>query len=192
MSACQRLDDLGLLTRGSQVRLFVLIEASAERDLLARLEFHAVGHRSLWRLESMSELEKHAPYLCEVEPGGDFDAWLGTHYDQLALTWLFTRLTYDELWQHLRRFSKFEEGGRYFFLRLGNPGSLHLYIASMAQTPAPLARLFADGAIEEFYFHEPQTGLARRVQPLFEQKRDSIAEFDGCLVWYDLTAQEPS
>lgn len=190
MSAYQHLDDRGLASRASNVRMFVLIEASADRNLLARLEFHSVNHRSLWRLESQSELEKHAPYLCQIEPGGDFDTWLGDNYDKVALTWLFTRMSFDDLWQHLRRFNKFENEGRYFFLRIGSPGSLHLYVASIAHTPVTVARLFADGGIEEFYFHDPQTGLSQRVQPLFEQQRDTVAEFDGSLVWYDVVMQE--
>ncbi len=32
--------------------------------------------------------------------------------------------------------------------------------------------------------------LSQRVQPLFEQQRDTVAEFDGSLVWYDVVVQE--
>lgn len=190
MSVYQRLEDLGLRRPTIHVQAFVLLEASADRGLLARLEFHSVNHRSLWRLESQSELEKHAPYLCQVEPGSDFSAWLDAGYDSVAMTWLFTRLPFDELWQHLRRFSKFEDDGRYFFLRLGHPDSLHLYVASIAHSPVMVAGFFADGGVEELYFHGPQSGLSRRVQPLFEQQRATGIEFDGSLVWYGVPMQE--
>ncbi|WP_047285192.1 DUF4123 domain-containing protein [Pseudomonas protegens] len=189
MSAYQHLDDLGLLKPVNSPSAFVLVEASAERNLLARLEFHGVAHRSLWRLESLSGLEQHAPYLCQVERGSDFDDWLGEHYDRLALTWLFSRRPFAELWQHLRRFSKFEDQGRFFFLRLGHPDALHTYVASLSHAPEPLARLFAEGGIEELYFHGPHSGLSRRVRPLFEQPGDSAATFDGCLVWHEVTAK---
>lgn len=190
MSFHQYLNDLGLPTGLTRIRTYIVAEATAQRDLLARLEFHDVAHRPLWRLDGQAGLERYSPWLFALESGSKFDAWLGLAAETMPLTVVLAHVAIDDLGRQLRRFGKFEEGGRRFFLRLGDPSSLHTYVASIAHTPPAVERLFADGDIEELYFHDPRIALARRVQPLFEQQRYEHAECDGCLVWLDALAQE--
>ncbi|VWC94352.1 MULTISPECIES: DUF4123 domain-containing protein [Burkholderia] len=168
--------------RSTLAHAFVLASASAHPNLQARLEFHDAPHRPLWRVEVQSELEKYTPLLFAIEPGSAFDAWLGSVIDALPITILFSRLSFDALWRHLRRLSKFEDDHGHYFLRLGDPASLHLYTASLAHTPEQVAHLFDQGSIGELFFHDPHIELSRSVQPLFEQGLDN-ADRDGCLLW---------
>ncbi|MFP1869443.1 DUF4123 domain-containing protein [Lonsdalea quercina] len=186
MSFYQQLGKAGLPVDNSRTHLYVLAETSAEKHLLARLEFHEVVHYPLWHLDTQAGLEPYTPWLCVPEPDSDFDLWLGKTFETMPMIVMFTRMPPDAVRQHLKYFSKFVEGSRRFILRLGTPSALQLYIASIAHSPSSVSRFFADGEIEEMYFHDPQASLSRRVQPLFEQQREEEAECDGCLIWLDL------
>lgn len=192
MSFLQRLEKLGLPCDTERTHSYVLTDLTAERRLLARLEFHDVAHRPLWRLDKQAGLEKYSPWLFQVERDSDFDRWLGEVFDATPLTVLFARPALDTVWKHLRRHNKFEEAGQRYFLRMGDPSALHLYTASIAHNPLSVGSLFADGAIEEMFFHDPHKALSSRVQPLFEQQHYAGVHHDGCLVWADLPAQEPA
>ncbi|CAD5110409.1 DUF4123 domain-containing protein [Zestomonas carbonaria] len=182
MSLHDHLQSLGIASRGPQFRLFVLIEGSAHKELIARQEFHEAQLRPLWRTEDRPELEKHAPYLSLVEAHSDFDAWLGSIQAKTRWTAIYSLLTLDQLATQLRRFSKFQNEDRRFFLRLGDPNSLHLYLASIAEDATTVGRFFANGGIDEFYFHAPEARLSQRVQPLFEQKDVPAPYLDGYLI----------
>ncbi|ROP58142.1 uncharacterized protein DUF4123 [Enterobacter sp. BIGb0383] len=190
MSFCQHLEKLGLPVNHPHIRVYILTEAAADPAMLARMEFHDTGHRPIWRLDKLAGMEKYSPWLCEITRDGEFDQWLEKVADKAPLTVLFSRMPSDELWQHLRLNSKFAEDGRRFFLRMGDPSALHLYTASLAYQPSSVRHLFADGQIEELYFHHPRAELACRAQPLFEQHLDSTAECEGCLVWIDVPTEE--
>lgn len=190
MSFCQHLEKRGLPVKNTRTRVYILTEATADKAMLARMEFHDTGHRPIWRLDKLTGMEKYSPWLCAITRDSEFDQWLEGVADTTPLTVLFSRMPLDELWQHLRRNSKFEEGGRRFFLRMGDPSALHLYTASISHQPASVRHLFADGQIEELYFHHPGVELACRAQPLFEQHLDNSAECDGCLVWIDVPTEE--
>lgn len=189
MSLHQRLSDLRPRPSQDLMGVYFLAESSAHPDLQARMEFHDIMHRSLWRLDLQSDLEKHAPFLFVVPTESAFDAWLGATIDTLPLTVISSRHSFDALIRHLRRFSKFEDPNGRYFLRLGDPASLHLYVASLAQHPDQVARFFDQGAVGELYFHDPRSGLSRHVSPLFEQKLEH-AEHDGYLVWRDVPVAE--
>lgn len=71
------------------------------------------------------------------------------------------------------------------FLRLGDPQSLSLYVASLTYRPDILGRLFDNGRVRRLYFHDARTGLALGAQPLFEQAEHG-SEREGCLAWLPL------
>lgn len=190
MSFCQLLEKRGLSVNNERTHVYILTEATADPAMLARMEFHDIEHRPIWRVDKLVGMERYSPWLCAVARDSEFDQWLAGIADTTPLTVLFSRMTPDELWLHLRRNSKFEQDGRRFFLRMGDPSALHLYTASITHQPASVRHLFADGQIEELYFHHPGVELACRVQPLFEQHLDSASECDGCLVWIDVPTEE--
>ncbi|HWL27507.1 MAG TPA: DUF4123 domain-containing protein [Burkholderiaceae bacterium] len=182
MSLHQRLADIGLAPRSAETGTFLLVEGAARTALQARLEFHDEPHRMLWYVDAAVQFERLAPTLFQVSPNGRLDAWLGENFDAIALSVVHARLNHDALCRQLRRFGKHEdESGRYF-LRLGDPASLHLYVASLSRAPARVAQFFDHGRIEGIYFRDPGLGLSRQVQALFEQPLDG-ADRDGCLIW---------
>lgn len=189
MSLHRRLRELGAAPRSTAVESYFLVEGASRTGLQARLEFHDEPYRLLWYPDVSATLEKHAPVLFQAAPDGDLDAWLGERFDELSFSVIHSPLDHDALCRQLRRFSKHQdESGRYF-LRLGDPVSLHLYVASLARAPDKVARFFADGGIESLYFHAPAQGLSRQVQPLFEQA-PGHAMRDGCLAWLPLAPKE--
>ena len=182
MSLHRHLTDIGVVPRSAETAVFLLAEGGAQAELQARLEFHDEPHRMLWHMDAAGQLEKYAPVLFQAGQGGRFDVWLGEHFDDFSFCVIHARLDHDALCRQLRRFSKHEdENGRYF-LRLGNPASLHLYVASLARVPERVARFFDQGRIEAVYFRDLRQDLSRHVQPLFEQALDGT-ERDGCLIW---------
>ncbi|EDW2056459.1 DUF4123 domain-containing protein [Salmonella enterica subsp. enterica] len=164
------------------INVFCLAEMSAQSDLRARLEFHDESYRLLWKLEPHSVLEQHAPCLFQIEPGSAFDQWLGSTLDDFPLSILFTRQGIDDICALLRRFTKFGDSDGRYFLRLGDPASLRLYLDSVAHEPETVAKLFGSRGVEEFYLHAPRIALSRRVQPLFGQGWDHPGR-EGYLVW---------
>ncbi|MDD0977588.1 DUF4123 domain-containing protein [Pseudomonas fontis] len=189
MSLHQQLMTAGLIPRVEEREVFLLAEGSAHEALRARLEFHDTPHRSLWRLEGQSALEKHAPLLFTLAPDSTLDDWLGSIRATLPLTVLSSRLAFDDLWRHLRRFSKFQDAESRYWLRLGDPSALERYVGSLAYEPGRLARFFDLGGIDALYFLDSRIGLARQAQPLFEQALGN-AERDGCLIWRDIELGE--
>lgn len=176
------LADRGIAVAAPEINVFCLAEMSAHSDLRARLEFHDEPYRSLWRLESQSTLEQHAPCLFQSPPEGAFDEWLGGVLDDFPLSTLFTRLPIESICSHLRRFTKVQDNEGRYFLRLGDPASLRLYLDSIAHAHETVARLFGHRGTEEFYLHDPRIALSRRVQPLFEQGWDHPGR-EGYLLW---------
>ncbi len=189
MSLHRKLMDIGVMPRSTATEVYLLAEATAKAELQARLEFHGEPHRSLWHTDTAASLERHAPMVFQAAQDGSLDAWLGENFDDLPLSVIHSRLDQDALGRQLRRFSKHEDDNGRYFLRLGNPASLHLYVASLAFAPAQVARFFDDGRIESIYFRDPRQGLSRQVQPLFEQKLDEAIR-DGCLVWLPIALKE--
>ncbi|MEN5159888.1 DUF4123 domain-containing protein [Achromobacter spanius] len=188
MSLHQRLADLDVAPRTQGIDTYVLTENAAHRALLARLEFHDVPHRQLWRLEAQGALEMYSPNLFLVQAGNAFDEWLGDVFDTVPMTVVQTRLSFDALWRHLRHFCKFQESGQRY-LRLGAPCALRLYVASIAHSPTRVGRLFDDGRIQELFFHDAGAALSRRVRPLFEPPTADMEDHDY-LVWADVTASD--
>lgn len=191
MSLHQQLSEGGLYTGVVSASLFVLAEASANAGLLGRLEFHASQHQCLWHLEHGTGLEKHAPVLFQLIAGSELDAWFGGLDEAFACTVVEAALPLETLARHLRRFGKVQEGRRRYFLRLGDPRSLSLYVGSLTHRPDILARLFDHGRIRRLYFHDSRTGLALGAQPLFEQTEGST-EQEGCLAWLPLRQEVPA
>ncbi|MFG8628900.1 DUF4123 domain-containing protein, partial [Pseudomonas paraeruginosa] len=178
-----------MVPRSTTAKVFLLTEGAAQTELQARLEFYDEPHRTLWQMNAAEQMEKYAPMLFQASQDGSLDAWLGENFDDLSLSVIHTRLDHDTLCRQLRRFSKHEDDNGRYFLRLGDPTSLHLYVASLASSPTQAGRFFDDGRIESIYFRDPAQGLSRQVQPLFEQRID-IAGRDGCLVWLPIALKE--
>lgn len=191
MSLHQQLSEGGLYTGVVSASLFVLAEASANPGLLGRLEFHSIQHQCLWHLEYNTGIEKHAPLLFRLTAGSELDAWLGGLDGAFACTVVEAALSLETLARHLRRFGKVQEGQRRYFLRLGDPRSLSLYVGSLTHRPDTLARLFDHGRIRRLYFHDSRTGLALGAQPLFEQT-EGRSEREGCLAWRPLRREVPA
>ncbi|MBF8669088.1 DUF4123 domain-containing protein [Pseudomonas putida] len=191
MSLHQQLREGDLYTGVVSASLYVLAEPSANSGLLGRLEFHATQHQCLWHLEHCTGLEKHAPVLFQLTADSELDAWLGGLGGALACTVIEAALPLEGIARHLRRFGKVQEGQRRFFLRLGDPRSLCLYVGSLTHRSDTLARLFDHGRLRRLYLHDPRNGLALGAQPLFEQTEGS-GEREGCLAWLPLRQEIPA
>ncbi|WP_423762287.1 DUF4123 domain-containing protein [Burkholderia sp. NLJ2] len=183
------LAERGIAPATVAVNAFCLTEMSGHPDLRARLEFHGVPYRSLWQTGAHSALEQHAPCLFRSDAESAFDQWLGSTLGTLPLTVLFTRLPADHMAAHLRRFTKFHDDEGRYFLRLGDPASLRLYLDAVSHDPAVVARLFGQRGMEALYVHDTRIALSRHVQPLFEQGWDSTGR-EGYLVWQEIDAQQ--
>lgn len=184
MSLLARLEQHRIWAQPHDHDLYLLAQASANPGLLGRLEFHAAPHYCLWYLKQDRALEKHAPWLFQLSPGSELDTWLGKADQSLAFTVIDSSLSLEALARHLRRFGKVQQGRQRYWLRLGDPCSLHLYASSLARQPEALAQLFDHGRLRTLYFHAPHKGLALGVQPVFEQQRTSYTP-DGCLAWLE-------
>ncbi|MGC7841181.1 DUF4123 domain-containing protein [Pseudomonas wayambapalatensis] len=182
MSFIAQLRECGLGTEPASGHLYLLAEASAHPGLIGHLEFQGASHLCLWHLEPGSGLEKHAPWLFQLTPDSALDTWLGSAHGGLGCTVIETDAAIAALGRHLRRFSKIQQGKKRYFLRLGDPGSLSFYVASLARQPSALAQLFDHGRLRTLYFHDPKTELAMAAQPLFEQAADTCEQM-GCLAW---------
>lgn len=190
MSLHQQLCEDGLFSGLVSESLFVLAETSANPGLLGRLEFHATQHQCLWHLAHSTGLETHAPIMFQLTANSELDAWLGGLSGAFACTVIESSLSLERLTQHLRRFGKLQEGQRRYFLRLGDPRSLSLYVGSLTHQPSTLARLFDGGKVRTFYFHDARIELALAVQPLFEQAAGG-SEREGCLAWLPVHQKAP-
>ncbi|WP_114195202.1 DUF4123 domain-containing protein [Edaphovirga cremea] len=170
------------------VNLFVLAEATPDNGLLAQMEFHQVAHRALWRLENQPELAQYAPYLIDMKECPAFERWFGQQAGDLAFTTLNSGLTFDPLWQHLRRCTKFADAheDRYYFLRIGNAAMLHLYLSSITDQPQNVSRLFAEGRVNGLLFQHQATELLMYCHPLFKHDTYGKGQEEGCLLWHDL------
>lgn len=182
MSFLAQLRECGVGKAPASSHLYLLAEASSHPGLLGHLEFHGASHLCLWHLEPGCGLEKHAPWLFQLAPGSPLDTWLGSAHGSLGCTVIETSTAITALARHLRRFGKVQQGQQRYFLRLGDPRSLSLYVASLARQPMALAQLFDHGHLRTLYFHDPKTQLAMAVQPLFEQAADTFDQ-EGCLAW---------
>lgn len=191
MSLHQQIREGDLYTGVISASLFVLAELSANSGLLGRLEFHATQHQCLWHLEHGTGLEKHAPVLFQLTAGSELDTWLGGLDGAFACTVVEAALPLEALARHLRHFGKVQQGQRRYFLRLGDPRSLSLFVGSLTHRPDTLARLFDHGRVRRLYFHDARTGLALGAQPLFEQKEGGN-EREGCLAWLPLRHEVPA
>ena len=170
----------------ADINVFCLAEMSSRADLRARLQFHDVPARLLWKLDANSVLAQHAPCLFQCPPDSDFDRWLSSGLDGAALSILYTRLDLDGICAHLRRFTKLQNRDGRFLVRLGDPGSLRLYLDAIAHTPETVARLFGHDGIQRFYLHDPRAELSWRVQALFEQGWNHPGR-EGYLLWDEPT-----
>ncbi len=182
MSFIAQLRDYGLGTAPASGHLYLLAQASAHPGLIGHLEFQGASHLCLWHLEPGSGLERHAPWLFQLTPDSALDTWLGSLHDGLGCTVIETDAAIAALARHLRRFSKVQQGKTRYFLRLGDPRSLSVYVASLARQPSALAQLFDHGRLRTLYFHDPKNDLAMAAQPLFEQAAGTCEQM-SCLAW---------
>lgn len=187
MSLQSWLADRGIAPAAPEMNVFFLAQMSAHTELRARLEFHDQPYRLLWKLEPQSTLEQHAPCLFQSDTDSAFDHWLGSTIDAFPLSILLSREGIDGIGARLRRFTKFEDSAGRYFLRLGDPAALRLYLDSIAHTPETVAKLFGHKGVETFYLHAPRIALSQRVEPLFEQGWDHPGR-EGYLLWRDAPA----
>lgn len=184
MNLHQWLADRGIDASSRGAHVLFLAEMSAHPELRARLEFHDQPYRMLWKLEAQSALEQHAPCLFQAHAESAFGHWLGSTISTFALTVLLARDDIDAIASRLRRFTKFQDGGSRYYLRLGDPAALRLYIDSIAHAPEVLTRLFGHKGVEAFHLHAPRIALSRQVAPIFEQGWDHPGR-NGYLLWTD-------
>lgn len=171
MSVYQQWQALGLPILPER-KLYVLAEASKQNTLLARMEFHAVAARSLWRVEYQPELEPYAPYLIEIPENSAFDHWLSANSDTVPIVILSAQMTFDEVWAHLRHFTKFETQGQKYYLRIGAAAMFHTYVASVAKQHETVTKLFSQGRIDGMLFQDTVNDLSQFCRPSFEKRID--------------------
>jgi hypothetical protein len=114
---------------------YVLIDGALwAMDLKKAKKMNEV-YRSLYRGKMGESLAKSAPYLFEVEAGGEFETWVKKQDPvEKRVAWLHSSATLDELRQHLRRFLRMKnQAGGMIYFRFYDPHVLHTVLPHLKE-----------------------------------------------------------
>lgn len=108
-----------------RMRTFALLDAVKVPALPEMLEASGLEHCCLFKGVAYDELKDVAPWLVRLEEGNSFSRNLFTRSDAPWHLWdsepgmyLRSRGTLDQLWQHLRKFTRLrDEAGKWFYFR---------------------------------------------------------------------------
>ena len=124
-----------------QVHTYVLLDAAKVPALPERLEASGLEHRCLFKGGAYDELKDVAPWIVRLEDGNIFTRNLFTRSDTPWHLWdaepglyLRSRGTLDQMWRHLRKFTRVrDEVGKWFYFRFWETDCLIDYISFAAK-----------------------------------------------------------
>lgn len=108
---------------------YAILDAAKVVNLPELLEDSALEHRCLFKGEAYDELKDAAPWLVRLEDGNGFTGNLFTRseaywhlWDDEAGIYVRSRRSLDELWRHLRKFTRVQdEAGKWYYFRFWEP-----------------------------------------------------------------------
>lgn len=103
---------------------YAILDAAKVINLPEMLETSGLEHRCLFKGDAFDELKNVAPWIVRLEDNNSFTRNLFTRSDAPWHLWdnepgvyLRSRGTLDEMWRHLRKFTKVQdEKGKWFYL----------------------------------------------------------------------------
>jgi hypothetical protein len=146
------------------VSVYAVLDGASIPDLLARLDETHPPCECLIRGELAPDLAVAAPYLVELERGGDFALWLmekgwGQHWGIFALAACDLRA----MRQHFRSLlTVYDEGGKPMFFRFYDPRVMRTYLPTCE--PDELGEFFGPVAEYVAEAEDPQSLLTFRVE----------------------------
>ncbi|MCG7625698.1 DUF4123 domain-containing protein [Epibacterium sp. Ofav1-8] len=148
-------------TKVPEMHTYVILDASKVTNLPEMLETSGLEHRCFFKGQVFEELNAVAPWLVRLEENNAFCRGLFTKSDAPWHLWgrnfgLFirSRLTFDRLWQHLRKFTKIEgETSSTSLLRYWEVNTLEAFVAWPEMFPAITKMLNVIFAPGHLLFH---------------------------------------
>ncbi|WP_283966853.1 DUF4123 domain-containing protein [Tritonibacter sp. AK171] len=144
-----------------EMHTYVILDASKVTNLPEMLETSGLEHRCFFKGQVFEELNAVAPWLVRLEENNAFCSGLFTKSEAPWHLWgknfgLFIRseLTFDRLWQHLRKFTKIEgETSSTSLLRYWEVNTLEAFVAWPDMFPAITKMLNVIFAPGHLLFH---------------------------------------
>lgn len=147
---------------------YAILDAAKVQNLPDILTASGLSYRCLFKGRAESELAEVAPYLVRLSEENDLVRRLLTRSDKRADLWdiapgiyLRSRGTLDEIWRHLRKFTRLQdEQGNWFYFRFWEPHAAQHYFEVLSVEPQRYARWFRlpeNGWIDAFLIPDPQT-----------------------------------
>ena len=117
---------------------YAVLDANKVANLRDMLETSGLEHRCLFTGNAYDELKDGAPWIVRLEEGNRFTRNLFTRSDTPWHLWdsepgiyIRSRATLDDLWRHLRKFTRIQdEAGNWFYQRFWEPHALMVYAES--------------------------------------------------------------
>ena len=128
---------------------YAIVEAARVRHLPEILRNSDLAHRCLFKGEAFDSMKEVAPWLVQLREGSSFTRSLFTRskahwhlWDSEPALYIRSRASIDQLWQHLRKFTRIRDAhGRWFYCRFWEPKWAEALLVAMK--PADQARFMA-------------------------------------------------
>lgn len=143
------------------IKTYAVLDAAQMPFLLTGLlETSGLRYQSLFQGETQAELEETAPYLVELEDGAKFTQSLFLEPTQLGGLWgrdlgvfIRSRLSFDVLRNHLRKFTRIQdENGKWFYFKFWDPKNFFVTSSMRSEARSPFVRVWANPSIFEVLF----------------------------------------
>lgn len=155
---------------------FAIIDAARLKSATDQFLRYGLKHSCLFTGETGQRLAASAPWLVKLDRGSSFVTRLFTKgkatwhfWDQNPAIFLQSRLDFDSLWRHLRRFTKLpRDEDNWMFLRFWEPAFLEALPKICEDGDNGLAALFGRAntpAIEKILWIEPDQNILRGALP---------------------------
>lgn len=143
---------------------YAVVEAARVRHLPEILTSSDLTYRCIFKGEAFDSFKEVAPWLVQLREDDSFTRNLFTRssahwhrWDDEPAVYIRSRASIDQLWQHLRKFTRIrDEHGRWFYFRFWEPKWAEALLATME--PADQARFMA--MIDAFIVPQKDSGTA--------------------------------
>lgn len=118
------------------MRTYAILDAAKVTNLPEMLEDSELEYRCLFKGKAYDDLKNAAPWLVRLEDGKTLTRNLLTRSDAHWHLWddepgiyIRSRGTLDELWRHLRRFTRLQdEAGQWLYFRFWDPKTIRTFL----------------------------------------------------------------
>ncbi len=149
-------DDMEIKTAGentdtqSPMQTYAILDAGKISELPSRLAVSDQQHRCLFKGSALDEFGHISPWLVRLDEGNTLTRNLFSASGMPGDLWevepgviLRSRARFDELWGHLRKFTRIQDtDGKWFYLRFWEGWYFHI-LADRQQALPELSRLFS-------------------------------------------------